>query len=155
MASRNNRSSIGATVGDLSQPAVSQVVRPEEAINSTAPTSIRNYGTRSSIEAEDSFENEGAADGNFANRPRKLRLRCQRSGEPQGDRNSKKIGCPHYIDVEVEFDEDGELFFIVTGWCGHENHTPGDTDDKRWLPLEKDAEEYIEKVSQIFQLGAN
>ena len=79
--------------------------------------------------------------------PVHLRWKCSREGHPQGVRDSKKCGCTFVLDVELEFDEAGEPWASVTELRGHLGHVPGDKEDKKWLPLQEEAEAQIGKVS--------
>lgn len=67
--------------------------------------------------------------------PSRIIFRCHRAGEPPaGSKRSKKCGCPHYIVVEPEVDENGKVYAVVTEHNEHMGHVPGDEEDRQWLP---------------------
>lgn len=120
---------------------------PRTAAKTTSqPSSSTAYMTRNAASAVDASEE---SEPDYYSNTVRMRLRCHRSGAPAGQKQSKKVGCPHVVDVEVEVDEDGQVWAIVTEQCGHYGHTPGTAEDRRHLPLSPDLEAYIAKVSCI------
>ena len=64
---------------------------------------------------------------------------------------SKKVGCPFILHAKLVDGDDGDVEIECTPLHGHFNHTPGDVEDRAWLPLEKDVENRVLEVGSLFQ----
>lgn len=129
---------------DEEQPQNSSRTVRAKATHTSQPSSSAVHMTRSVVNAVDSSDEDGP---NYDDNTVRMRFKCHRAGQPAGSRESKKVGCPYVVDVERYVDDEGQVWAVITEQCGHMNHTPGDAEDKKYLPLGDDVEANIATVS--------
>jgi hypothetical protein len=99
-------------------------------------------------------------DGTDEVRPRlaskKMIFRCHRSerqkpstAEEDGQRLSKKAGCPFRVEVWFEKDEEGQVWVNIAERNGHYRHTPFSAEDVKFLPLTPEIENRIQELLEI------